>query len=118
LAYTLFNNKKSWPESNNDKTAAVGMVMAISNRPGFRLGNMQRRLIVAVGLCAVFLVVAANAARSNFLSSAMLDYEAAENSGQQIRIKRLKPADPESTEVMLAARGLHRSARAQGQGSA
>ncbi len=85
--------------------------MVISSLPAFRLSNIQRTLIVAVGMCAVFLAVP---------STAGLDSEAAENAAQQLRIKRLKPADPESTETMLADRGLAYPDRFQAlsQGSA
>jgi len=76
--------------------------MVFSKLPACRLSKLRRTLVVAIGLCAVFLAVP---------STAGLGYEAAEYSATQIRIKRLKLADPESTEVMLADRGLDRSDR-------
>ncbi len=78
--------------------------MVISSLPVFRLTNIQRTLVVAVGMCTLFLAAPPTVG---------LDSEAAENAAQQLRIKRLKPADPESTETMLADRGLTRSDQLQ-----
>ena len=73
--------------------------MVFSKLPACRLTRLRRTLVVVIGMCALFLAVP---------STAGLGYEAAEYSAKQIRIKRLKLADPESTEVMLADRGLDR----------
>jgi hypothetical protein len=80
--------------------------MDIRALPAFRPKRTHRQFVVAIGLCTVFLAVSANAYRDAVTSPANSEYEAAENATQQIRIKRLKPADPESTETMLAANGL------------
>ncbi len=71
--------------------------MLISGLPAFRLTNIQRTLVVVVGICAVFLAVPSTAGPDN---------EVAKDATQQLRIKRLRPADPESTETMLVDRGL------------
>ena len=78
--------------------------MVISSLPAFRLTNIKRTLVVVVGLCALLLA---------FPSTAGTDNEAAGNTAGQLRIKRLKLADPESTEIMLADRGLTRSDQLQ-----
>ncbi len=80
--------------------------MDISKLPAFRLSNRHRQFVVVVGLCAVFQVVGVYAGSSYFSSSTISEYVTAENNMRQKLIKRLMPADPESTEVMLAARGL------------
>ncbi len=76
--------------------------MVFSKLPAYRLTKFRQRFVVVVGMCAVFLAVPSTAGPGS---------EAAEHSAKQIRIKRLKLADPESTEVMLADRGLDRSDR-------
>ncbi len=78
--------------------------MEYSKLPAYRLTRLRQRLVVAIGLCAIFLAVP---------STAGLGIEAADSSAKQIRIKRLKLADPESTEVMLAGRGLDRTILSQ-----
>ena len=76
--------------------------MTFSKLPAYRLLRLRQRLVVVVGLCAVFLAVPSTAGPGS---------EAAEYSATKIKIKRLRLADPESTEVMLADRGLDRSDR-------
>ena len=78
--------------------------MGFSKLRAYRLTRLRRTLVVVIGMCAVFLTVP---------STAGLGFEAAEYSSTQIRIKRLKLADPESTEVMLAGRGLDRPGLSQ-----
>ena len=78
--------------------------MGISKLPAFRPTNRHRQFVIIIGLCAVFQVAGAY---STYFSSTMTPgYEAAESNMRQKLIKRLKPADPESTEIMLADRGL------------
>jgi hypothetical protein len=79
--------------------------MVISSRPAFRPSKCQRQTVVAIGLCAVLLAFSADACRDTLAAPMNAEYEAAKNATQQLRIKRLKPADPESTETMLADRG-------------
>lgn len=67
---------------------------------------------IITGICVLLLAVGANAYGTYFSSSLIPEYDAAEKSMRQQRIKRLKPADPESTEVMLADRGLDISCHA------
>jgi hypothetical protein len=71
--------------------------MVFSKLPAYRLLRLRQRLVVVIGMCAVFLAVP---------STAGLGIEAAASSAKQIRIKRLKLADPESTETMLAGHEL------------
>ena len=80
--------------------------MVISKLPAFRLSKRHRQFVVVVGLCAVFQAVGGNAYSTYFSSSMIPEYASGENNMRQKLIKRLKPADPESTEVMLADRGL------------
>ena len=61
---------------------------------------------IITGICVLLLAVGANAYGTYLSSSLIPEYEAAENPVRQQRIKRLMPTDPESTEVMLADRGL------------
>ena len=80
--------------------------MVISKLPAFRPVKHLRRLVVVVGLCAVFQAVGADVYHLYFSSTMIPRHEAAEESIRQQFIKRLMPADPESTEAMLADRGL------------
>ena len=84
----------------------MGTVMEISKLPAFRLIKRQRQLVLVGGLCAVFQAIGADANHAKYSSTMTPAYEDAEASMQQKYIKRLKPADPESTEYMLAGRGL------------
>jgi len=79
--------------------------MIISKLPAFRPVKRRRQLIVVVGLCGVFQAVSADI-DSTYSSSMMPVFDAAENSIRHKFIKRLMPIDPESTEAMLADRGL------------
>jgi hypothetical protein len=78
--------------------------MGISSLPAFRLTNLKRLIVAALGLCVLFVAVGANAHRGTVAASEdeKSETEAPKDATQQIRIKRLKPADPESTERMLA----------------
>ncbi len=78
--------------------------MIISKLPAFRPVKRRRQLIVVVGLCGVFQAVSADT-DSTYSSSMSPVFDAADNSIRQKFIKRLMPADPESTEAMLADRG-------------
>ena len=80
--------------------------MGISNLPAFRLSKRHRQFVFVVGLCAVLQVIGTGACDTCFSSSMIPGLEAAEQSIRQKFIKRLMPVDPESTEAMLAARGL------------
>ena len=80
--------------------------MILSKLPAFRFSKRQRQVFVVVGLCAVFQAVGTNACSSCFSSGAIPAHEAAAESLRQKFIKRLRPVDPESTEAMLADRGL------------
>ncbi len=80
--------------------------MGISRLSAFRLSKRHRQFVVVVGLCAVFQAVGGNANSSYFSSGMIPVHEAAEQSLRQKFIKRLMPVDPESTEAMLADRGL------------
>ena len=79
--------------------------MIISKLPAFRPVKRRRQLIVVVGLCGVFQAVSADI-DSTYSSSMMPVFDAADNSIRHKFIKRLMPIDPESTEAMLADRGL------------
>jgi hypothetical protein len=74
--------------------------------PAVRPGIRKHRILVVLGLCALLQAAAADALRSEFSPTTLPAYGATEKSMPLIRIKRLRPADPESTEVMLATRGL------------
>ncbi len=79
--------------------------MFINKLPAFRPVKRRRQLIVVVGLCGVFQAVSADT--DSIYSSGMIPvFDAAENSIRHKFIKRLMPIDPESTEAMLADRGL------------
>ena len=82
--------------------------MGISRLPAFRLSKRHRQFVVVVGLCAVLQAVGAHAYGTYFSSAMIPGYAAAENNMRQKLIKRLMPADPESSEIMLATRGLDR----------
>ena len=79
--------------------------MIISKLPAFRPVKRHRKFVVVLGLCAVLLAVGANTF-STYSSSMIPVFDAAENSIRHKFIKRLMPIDPESTEAMLADRGL------------
>ena len=79
--------------------------MIISKLPAFRPVKRRRQLIVVVGLCGVFQAVSADI-DSTYSSSMIPVFDAADNSIRHKFIKRLMPIDPESTEAMLADRGL------------
>ena len=79
--------------------------MIISKLPTFRPVKHRRQLIVVVGLCGVLLAVSANT-DSTYSSSMVPVFDAADISIRHKFIKRLMPVDPESTEAMLADRGL------------
>ncbi len=79
--------------------------MIISKLPAFRPVKRRRQLIVVVGLCGVFQAVSADI-DGTYSSSMIPVFDAAESSIRHKFIKRLMPVDPESTEAMLAARGL------------
>ena len=79
--------------------------MIISKLPAFRPVKRRRQLIVVVGLCGVFQAVSADI-DSTYSSSMIPVFDAADNSIRHQFIKRLMPVDPESTEAMLADRGL------------
>ena len=67
---------------------------------------------IITGICVLLLAVGANAYGTYFSSSMIPGLEAAEESIRQKFIKRLMPIDPESTEAMLADRGLDISCHA------
>lgn len=80
--------------------------MLIRGLSAFRPRKFHLRYVIVGGLCALLQVPAADAKRDSVSPGMIPQRDAAEKSMPQIRIKRLKPADPESTEVMLARRGL------------
>jgi len=80
--------------------------MVISKLPAFRPPKCHLKLVVALGLCAMFQTVGADAYRLHDSSSMSPEVKATERNLRQKYIKRLMPADPESTEAMLADRGL------------
>ena len=84
--------------------------MIISKLPAFRPVKRRHQLIVVVGLCGVFQAVSTDSTCS---SSMMPVFDAADNSIRHKFIKRLMPIDPESTEAMLADRGLCRPDQSQ-----
>ncbi len=86
--------------------------MIISKLPAFRPVKRRRQLIVVVGLCGVFQAVSADT-DSTYSSSMIPVFDAAESSIRHKFIKRLMPVDPESTEAMLADRGLERPDRSK-----
>ena len=79
--------------------------MIISKLPAFRPVKRHRKFVVVLGLCAVFQPVSADT-DSTYSSSMIPVFDAADNSIRHKFIKRLMPIDPESTEAMLADRGL------------
>ncbi len=79
--------------------------MIISKLPAIRPVKRRRQLIVVVGLCGVFQTVSADS-DSNCSSSMIPVFDAVDSSIRHKFIKRLMPIDPESTEAMLADRGL------------
>lgn len=82
--------------------------MGISRLPAFRLTQRQRQFVAVIGLCAILQAVGDNACSTYFSSAMIPEYAAAANNLRQKLIKQLMPADPESSEVMLADRGLDR----------
>ena len=66
----------------------------------------HHRGVAVTGLCAIILAVAANTCAVSFSATDSPGYEPVEYSLWKRLIRRLKPADPESTEIMLADRGL------------
>jgi hypothetical protein len=64
-----------------------------------------------VALCALFQLATAEEQRDDQSQDATPETDATEKSMPEIRIKRLKLADPESTEVMLADLGVNLSER-------
>jgi hypothetical protein len=104
LAYNLANKNKNCSHESTTNKAAAGTVMILSKLPALRLSKRLRQVFVVVGLCAVFQTVGTNACDST--SYMIPAHEAAEESIRQKFIKRLMPVDPESTEAMLADRGL------------
>ena len=78
--------------------------MVIRGLSAFRPGKCDWRYLVVAALCALLQIAAADAYRGENSKSTIPEYDAADKSMRQIRIKRLKPADPESTEIMLAGR--------------
>ena len=78
--------------------------MGISSQPAFRLTNLKRRLVATLALCVLFVALSANAWHGTVNSSMSTANETKKKATQEIRIKRLKLADPESTETMLATR--------------
>lgn len=76
--------------------------MAIRGLSAFRPTNNRWRILVVLSLFATFQVAAAQDSRDEQPQDSTPSNDTSENSMQQIRIKRLKPADPESTEIMLA----------------
>ena len=79
--------------------------MIISKLPAFRPVKRHRKFVVVLGLCTVFQAVGADT-DSTYSSSMIPVFDAAESSIRHKFIKRLMPIDPESTEAMLANRGL------------
>ena len=79
--------------------------MILSKLPALRLSKRHRQVFVVVGLCTMFQAVGTDTGNSSS-SSMVPGHEAAEESLRQKFIKRLRPADPESSEAMLADRGL------------
>ena len=80
--------------------------MEIRALPAFRFINFKRRFVAALGLSILLIAVSASAYCGTLTSSVMSASKDAKNATQEIRIKRLKPADPESTETMLADGGV------------
>ena len=80
--------------------------MLINKLPAFRLPKRHRHFLVVFGLCAVFQAIGIYAHHTYFSSGMIPAHEAAGQSLRQKYIKRLMPIDPESTEAMLANRGL------------
>ncbi len=80
--------------------------MAISKLPAFRPSKHHLKIVVVAGLCAVFQTIGTDAHSTWFSSSMIQEYEVAEIFIPRHYIKRLMPIDPESTEAMLAGRGL------------
>ena len=80
--------------------------MRIIRLPAFRPTKRHRQFVLVIGLCAIVLAVGANAYDVNFSSAESPGSEPVEYSLWKKLIRRLKPADPESTEIMLADRGM------------
>lgn len=80
--------------------------MASISLPAFRLSKHRRRFAIVAGSCALLYAVAAGAFLGGSSSDSSPAIDAASDSTRMIRIKRLRPADPESREIMLADRGV------------
>ena len=80
--------------------------MIISKLPAFRPVKRHRKFVAVLGLCAVFQAVGADTNNTHYSSTMIPVFDAADNSIRHKFIKRLMPIDPESTEEMLADRGL------------
>ena len=68
-----------------------------------------RRVLTVAGICGIILAVSANADGINDSSVISAGDEPAPSSMREKRIRRLKLADPESTEVMLAGQRSDRN---------
>ena len=76
--------------------------MQFSRLPACDLPGLYYRLFSVIGICAILLAADVRADQPGISSDVKPATEAAEKSTRKKRIKRLKLADPESTEVMLA----------------
>lgn len=75
--------------------------MASNNLPVLRRSKRIRQLVTAAALC--MLLQAADAGHGQPAPDSTPAFDAAHNTHQIIRIKRLRPVDPESRELMLAS---------------
>lgn len=80
--------------------------MVSTGLPAFRPTNCLRQLVTVIGLCALLHAVSADAVRGDPSADWAPGSDVIKNSERMIRIKRLRPADPESREIMLAGRDI------------
>ena len=76
--------------------------MRFSQKRARALIGCDYRILLVCGICAILLAAGVDAYGSVTSSEPSAEIAAAEKNTRQKRIKRLKLADPESTEVMLA----------------
>lgn len=85
--------------------------MVIRGFKAFRSGRCHWRYVAVAALCALFQVAAADEQRDEQPQDTPPGSDVTEKSMPEIRIKRLRLADPESTEVMLADLGVNLAER-------
>lgn len=80
--------------------------MVISKLPAFRFFKRYRQWVTVIGLVAVAQFAVADISGSALSATILPGYDATGKFIPHKYIKRLRPADPESFEAMLAGRGM------------